>query len=143
MWECICLKHIILKILSIFFLPILGEYLLDFKSSPPKVGPSHGAKADVTIKVADSDFVLLADGKLNPMQAFMQGKIKVSGQIALAQKLDTVFKAAKNVSILIIATFSWLYDYDPIEILYKTSLSNNHFVAFSFYAQKITRQLCD
>ena len=77
---------------------LLGEYLLDFKSSPPKVGSSSGAKADVTIKVADGDFVLLADGKLNPMQAFMQGKIKVSGQIALAQKLDTVFKAAKNVS---------------------------------------------
>ena len=87
--------------------------------------------------------MLLADGKLNPMQAFMQGKIKVSGQIALAQKLDTVFKAAKNVNILIIAAFSWLYDYDPIENLYKTSLSNNRFVAFSFYAQKITRQLCD
>ena len=59
---------------------------------------SATGKADVTIKVDDSDFVKLADGKLNPMQAFMQGKIKVSGQIALAQKLDTVFKAAKNVS---------------------------------------------
>jgi len=65
---------------------------------PPTItSVGSGAKADVTIKVTDDDLILLTEGKLNPMQAFMQGKIKVSGQIGLAQKLDAVFKAGKSV----------------------------------------------
>jgi len=75
----------------------VGSFHLDFNVSPPKITSNQtGLKSDVTIKVSDDNLVLLADGKLNPMQAFMQGKIKVSGQIALAQKLDTVFKAGKK-----------------------------------------------
>ena len=71
---------------------------MDFKSTPPQVtNAGANTKADVTIKVSDNDLVSLAEGKLNPMQAFMQGKIKVSGQIGLAQKLDAVFKAGKQV----------------------------------------------
>jgi len=74
----------------------VGSYHLDFNSTPPEITSNEKTKADVTIKVSDDNLILLADGKLNPMQAFMQGKIKVSGQIALAQKLDTVFKAGKK-----------------------------------------------
>ena len=77
----------------------IGSFHLNFNVSPPKFTSNQdGGKADVTIKVSDDNLVLLADGKLNPMQAFMQGKIKVTGQIALAQKLDTVFKAGKKVT---------------------------------------------
>ena len=80
------------------FIFFVGSFHLNFNVSPPKFTSNQdGGKADVTIKVSDDNLVLLADGKLNPMQAFMQGKIKVTGQIALAQKLDTVFKAGKKV----------------------------------------------
>lgn len=36
-------------------------------------------KADLTINISDDDFVALSLNKLNPQQAFMQGKIKLKG----------------------------------------------------------------
>lgn len=38
----------------------------------------------------DEDFLALFNGELNPMMAFMQGKIKVKGEMALALKLQTI-----------------------------------------------------
>ncbi len=43
--------------------------------------------ADVTIKVADDDLVRLFEGKLNPMTAMFTGKLKVRGNVGLAQRL--------------------------------------------------------
>ena len=86
---------------DLFTFIFIAQYLLDFKSSPPNISSVSGtAKADVTIKVSDDNLIQLAEGKLNPMSAFMQGKIKVKGKIALAQKLDTVFKAGQQVIML-------------------------------------------
>eukprot|EP00049_Salpingoeca_infusionum_P004475 m.79850 g.79850 ORF g.79850 m.79850 type:complete len:177 (+) comp12582_c0_seq2:2225-2755(+) len=58
--------------------------------------PQDGAKADCTIAMKDDDFALLAQGKLNGMQAFMSGKLKVSGNVMLAQKLSAVFSNTKS-----------------------------------------------
>jgi putative sterol carrier protein len=42
---------------------------------------------NLTITMKDDDLVKLFRGKLNPMMAFMTGKIKVAGDMKLAQKL--------------------------------------------------------
>lgn len=39
------------------------------------------------------DWLLLVQDKLNPTMAFMQGKIRVTGQISLALKLQTLLNA--------------------------------------------------
>ena len=39
------------------------------------------AKADVTLTLSDANFVALADGKANAQQLFMQGKIKMQGNM--------------------------------------------------------------
>lgn len=57
--------------------------------------PADGIKADVTISIADSDLVSLASGKLNPMSAYMSGKLKLSGNKALAQKLGGLLGGGK------------------------------------------------
>lgn len=42
---------------------------------------------DVTIHVSDENLIKLMRGQLNPMTAFMTGKLKVDGNVMLAQKL--------------------------------------------------------
>lgn len=52
-----------------------------------------GNKIDTTITVADSDMVDIALGKLNPQVAFMKGKLKITGNIMLTQKLTPLLKS--------------------------------------------------
>lgn len=44
-------------------------------------------RADVTVKVKDADLVKMFEGKLNPMTALMTGRLKVKGDVGLAQRL--------------------------------------------------------
>jgi putative sterol carrier protein len=46
--------------------------------------------ADCTIKVALADFIDIRSGKLNAMNAFMGGKLKVDGDMSVAMKLQSI-----------------------------------------------------
>ena len=46
--------------------------------------------ADTTIKVAWTDWEAMRDGKLDGMTAFMQGKLKVEGDMSAAMQLQGV-----------------------------------------------------
>ncbi|MFT7580835.1 MAG: putative sterol carrier protein [Myxococcota bacterium] len=47
-------------------------------------------EADVTITVDGADLVAIRDGELDPMQAFMIGKVQVDGDYGLAMKLRDI-----------------------------------------------------
>jgi len=47
--------------------------------------------ADCTITVDKDDFGKLAQGELDPMMAFMSGKLKVSGDMSVAMGLQSIF----------------------------------------------------
>jgi len=70
---------------------------LDLKNGDGEVikGPFEGKKPDIQIDVADADFIALSQGKLNGQKAFMQGKLKIKGNMMLATKLDTVLKSSQ------------------------------------------------
>jgi putative sterol carrier protein len=46
--------------------------------------------ADCTLQLSMSDFVDMVEGRLNAMNAFMGGKLKVLGDMSVAMKLQTI-----------------------------------------------------
>lgn len=84
------------KINASYFFDIGGEeggkWSVDLTKSSDwvKAGETSAvAQCTITVPKAE-DWVALATGKLNPTMAFMQGKIKVKGDMALALKLQTL-----------------------------------------------------
>lgn len=53
--------------------------------------PGGVEKPDITITVSDKDWLAIAEGKLDGMNAFMTGKLKVAGDMMLAMKLQNLF----------------------------------------------------
>jgi len=68
-----------------------GKIYIDGASVPNAV-TNEDKPADATIKLAWDDFIALAEGRLDPMMAFMQGKLKIDGDMMLAQKLAPLLK---------------------------------------------------
>ena len=60
---------------------------LDLKDGGGAVGQGETAKPDVTLALADADFVALYTGKADAMKLFTTGKIKISGDMGAAQRL--------------------------------------------------------
>jgi putative sterol carrier protein len=68
-----------------------GKVLINGAVVPNSV-TNEDAEADTTISMTMENFVALAKGELDPMAAFMSGKLKVQGDIMLAQKLGPLLK---------------------------------------------------
>ncbi len=70
-----------------------GEpYHIEFKDGHADVGPGAATNPNITITMTSGDFVDLAMGKLDGTQAFMSGKLKIQGDMALAMKLQSVLR---------------------------------------------------
>lgn len=66
-----------------------GSWLFDCSSSP-RVEEGEG-RADCTLWVGADDLLSINSGALNPQMAFVQGKIRLDGDMGLALKLSSVF----------------------------------------------------
>uniref|UniRef100_A0A7M5US17 SCP2 domain-containing protein n=1 Tax=Clytia hemisphaerica TaxID=252671 RepID=A0A7M5US17_9CNID len=65
-----------------------GVWFVDAKKDGVVLRGQPGLKADCTIKMKDEDCFKMMIGQINPQTSFMQGKIKISGNMALAMKLQ-------------------------------------------------------
>ena len=70
-----------------------GVVMLDGQAN--QVTEEDGA-ADTTIKVSWSDWEAMSSGQLDGMTAFMQGKIKVEGDMSNAMQLQGVLSKLKS-----------------------------------------------
>lgn len=61
-------------------------WTVDLKNGSGSITNSKEGKADATFALVDDDAVSLFDGKLNPQTAFMQGKMKIKGNMQAAMK---------------------------------------------------------
>ncbi|NWX21052.1 NLTP protein, partial [Aegotheles bennettii] len=67
-----------------------ATWVVDVKNGKGCVAVNSDKKADCTITMADTDLLALMTGKMNPQTAFFQGKLKISGNMGMAMKLQNL-----------------------------------------------------
>ncbi len=73
-----------------------GEWTVDCVAKPPTCTKGASDKAQCTIEVANEDFKTMLGGDPNAgMQLFFAGKLRVSGDVTLAMKLQQLFELAR------------------------------------------------
>ncbi len=73
-----------------------GSVLVDGKSAPNAVSDGAGKSADTTISVSLETFEKMVKGELDGTSAFMQGKLRVAGDMGLAMKLGPILAKARG-----------------------------------------------
>lgn len=69
-----------------------GDWYAVVKDGKVNVSPGTHAAPKMTLTADSGDYVQLFTGELDGMQAFMQGKLKLAGDLNLAMKLTQMFK---------------------------------------------------
>uniref|UniRef100_A0A8C4S4A0 Sterol carrier protein 2 n=1 Tax=Erpetoichthys calabaricus TaxID=27687 RepID=A0A8C4S4A0_ERPCA len=65
-------------------------WIVDVKNGKGSVDTDEAKKADCTITMSDADLLALMTGKMNPQTAFFQGKLKITGNMGMAMKLQSL-----------------------------------------------------
>ena len=73
-----------------------GSVYVDGKSSPNAVSDGAGKSADCTITVTLETFEKMVKGELDGTSAFMQGKLRVAGDMGLAMKIGPILQKARG-----------------------------------------------
>ncbi|KAK3765706.1 hypothetical protein RRG08_026181 [Elysia crispata] len=72
-----------------------ASWTVDLNANEIYEGSPNTQKADCTLTLPDETFVDLVCGKLDLKKAMLNGSLKISGNIPLAQKLSNIFPASK------------------------------------------------
>ena len=97
-------KELVEKIGDIFHFEILSTpwaepvwFTVDLKNGNGSFAKGKVGTADATFTVTDDDLIAMTNGTLNPQVAFMQGKMKIKGNMSKATKFtpSALTKAAK------------------------------------------------
>jgi len=65
-------------------------WVVDVKNGKGSVTNDPDKKADCTIAMADDNLLALMTGQMNPQTAFFQGKLKITGNMGMAMKLQSL-----------------------------------------------------
>jgi len=64
-----------------------GDWAIAVKDQKMVIKEGNDPSPGISVKMADTDFVDLINGKLNAVNAFMSGKIQFKGSMSLGLKL--------------------------------------------------------
>jgi len=68
-----------------------GVWTVDVHDGNVSIQEGDVGSPQVTVKAASEDLVALIKGDLNPMAAFMQGRLRVEGDLSIAMKMQKLF----------------------------------------------------
>jgi putative sterol carrier protein len=68
-----------------------GKWAIQIANQACEVIPGGVEKPDLTLSMSDKDWLSIATGKLDAMQAFMTGKVKAAGDLSLAMRINNIF----------------------------------------------------
>jgi len=69
-----------------------GDWYAEIKDGRVNVKQGTHSSPKMTLTADSADYVKIFTGELDGMQAFMQGKLKLAGDLNLAMKLTQMFK---------------------------------------------------
>ena len=69
-----------------------GEWIVSIKEGQCTVQQGTAPSPNMTLTADAQDYKDVITGKLNPMTAFMTGKLRLAGDLNLAMKLTSFFK---------------------------------------------------
>jgi len=69
-----------------------GDYGIVIKDQTCSANPGVLGSASLMLEAAAQDILDMFNGKMDPMKAFMQGKLRLIGDKAMALKLTTLFR---------------------------------------------------
>lgn len=67
-----------------------GKWYAKISDDAVEVNEGEAESSDITITVAESDWLDIVSGKLNGQMAFLTGKLKIQGDMSLAMKLQSL-----------------------------------------------------
>ena len=69
-----------------------GQFWIKLADGTAESGEGAVEGPAMTLKASADDWFAVSAGQMNPMQAFMTGKIKILGDMSLAMRMQTMFK---------------------------------------------------
>ena len=69
-----------------------GQWYTTIKDGKAEVNKGTASSPNMTLSMSAGDYVDMILGKLNGQMAFMSGKLKISGDMGLAMKMQSLFK---------------------------------------------------
>jgi putative sterol carrier protein len=74
-----------------------GKYWVRIADGKATSGEGETENPNLTLLTDSRDFVQIFTGKMDPTAAFMQGKLKIKGDMGLAIKFQTMFRRPENL----------------------------------------------
>jgi putative sterol carrier protein len=72
-----------------------GKWAFKIADQTCELIPGGVEKPDLMMIMSDKDWLAITEGRLDPMNAFMTGKIKTAGDMMLAMRLPQIFQAQR------------------------------------------------